>query len=59
MAPDLTRLDPACTGKVPYSNRGEAMARIQAQRIRKSPIGHMQAYRCAACGKWHVGSGGR
>jgi hypothetical protein len=35
-----------CLGKQPFNNRGDA---------RKAAKGNVQPYKCASCGKFHIG----
>jgi hypothetical protein len=55
-APEV--IDPACTGKMRYLNKGAALAvigrRKGAKRIRRA--NGLNAYRCKRCGHWHIGS---
>lgn len=54
-------LDPACTGKTPYLDRGAALKRLayRKQSHRRLAIDgrrNPHPYRCKNCGKWHIGS---
>jgi hypothetical protein len=55
-APEV--IDPACTGKTSYLNKGAALLRIsrrkRGKRIRRA--NGLHAYRCKRCNHWHIGS---
>jgi hypothetical protein len=53
-------INPRCTGKHPYRTRGDARARITAQRDRGGMKGRgrgstLAPYLCD-CGAWHIGN---
>lgn len=52
---------PQCAGKDAYASRGEALAVLRRLHSRHSITNHsgrrdVRAYRCGACGLWHIGS---
>ncbi len=56
-------VDPACSGKTAFANRGRALAHLRKRkrghRVQTKQQRDLHPYRCGNCHKWHLGSGFR
>ena len=44
-----------CRGKRWYPSKAHAQSAVRRSQLERGQDGRMNAYRCKACGRWHIG----